>query len=293
VPKLIKFLLSFLLFVAICAVGLQWFVNSEVKSELDQAIKTTEGLSLTYTDLSVEILDKRVVLEDVAVTLPTGANFTAKELRILAFDQIHPTPHYATMEAKDLEIPITNELFGDGAKVLNDLGIVMIAGDTKFDYAYYPADKELTIKNLSINDPKLGSARLAGTLSNIDLDEMRAEQTIGVGIKDIHLNFTDHELMGILAADWARKMGMSPETTLDRISTELDGLSRYAAQQENMIARDVMLGLKRFLNDPGAVTVTATPKDPVPVLYFFMGRDIFENLQLLNLKIETDSSEGI
>ncbi|BCS89375.1 hypothetical protein [Pseudodesulfovibrio sediminis] len=291
--NIFKFLLSFALFVIICWFGLQWFVNSEVKKELDTAVSHTTGLTLTYADLSVDILEKQVVLKDVATTLPSGVPLTADEVRIIAFDQLHEVPHFATLKARGLTIPNTPKLFGDYAQPMTALGIADFAGDTQLDYTYHPDDNVLEIKSFSFNDPKLGFMKLRGSLNNIDLDEMRAEQSVGVGIKDVRLTFTDNELMNILTADWARKMGMSRETTLDRISTELDGLARYAGKQDNQNARDVMLGLKRFLNDPGTLSVSATPKKPVPVLYFFMGRDIFDNLQLLNLKIETDSSEGI
>ena len=64
------------------------------------------------------------------------------------------------------------------------------------------------------------------------------------------MEFTNREFMRLVGEDWARKTGVSETTTLNRIGAELDGLAAYAGTQANEPARQAMLGLKRFLDDP-------------------------------------------
>ena len=291
--RLMKFFLSFVIFVILCFFGLRWFVNSEVDKELSRAVAEIPGLAISYADLSVNILDHAVTLSGVDALLPSGQHVQADRLRILAFDQRNPVPHFATATATGLTIPVTPQNFGQAADYMKGLGIETLSGKGGLDYAFDPATKTLELKDIYLDDPKLGVARLSGVVGNVDLVGFRPEQFFALGINRATLKFSDHTLMKLVTADCAKKMGMSETTTLNRISAELDGLTDYAAKQENGPAENAMRGLRRFLNEPGSIIVSATPTDPVPVLYFFMGRDIFENLRLLNIKIETDSSDGI
>ena len=288
-----KFLLSFVIFVALCAAGVGWYVEYEVEHGLNKAVRETEGLQLRYADCSVNILDHTVVLTNVDATMPSGQHFTADEIRINNFDQLNPLPYYATASGSGLNIPVTTANFGDLAMPMRHMGIASVKGEASLDYDYSPDTATLTVKELSINDAELGHARLIAQVDQLDLIHPRLEQLIGVRIKEATLHFANTGLMARLVRDWAARMRTSNEDTVQRITTELGGLARYAEQQENRSAENVMLGLKRFLTDPGAMTITATPAEPVPVLYFFMGRDLMENLRLLDMRIETDSDEDI
>lgn len=288
-----KFLLSFIIFVAVCAAGVGWFIENEVEKGLYEAIGGTEGLRLDYADCSVNILDHTVVLTDVHATLPTGHHFTAHKLRILTFDQLNPRPYFATATGSGIDIPVTPANFGTLAAPIRELGIASIKGEVSLDYEYSPDTATLNIKEFSLDDADLGHARLSSQLDQLDLIHPRLEQLIGTRIKKASLTFTNQGLMDHLIADWAKRMHTSKDVTVARITKELAGLAKYANSQDNPQAENVLLGLKRFLGDPGTMTVTAEPTAPVPVLYFFMGRDIMENMRLLDLKIKTDSDDNV
>jgi len=288
-----KFSLAFALLVALCASALIWFVNTEVKKEFDQAVADTKGLSLTYTDLTVDILDQCVILENVDTTLPGGQHFTADKVRITAFDPSHPVPHFAAATAHGLALPVTKENFGDSTSVMQRLGIKSISGDVRLDYAYTPETGTLTLKTFALDDPNLGHASLWGTLSKVNLDDGRTEQLLGIHLNEATLRFADGTLMDILIAGCAKMMGLSEQQTVQSITTELEWLAGHAERQGNLPAQNVLLGLKRFLTDPGSITVTARPAKPVPVLYFFMGRDILENMRLLNMSTTANTHEDI
>ncbi|NDV18867.1 hypothetical protein GO013_05470 [Pseudodesulfovibrio sp. JC047] len=291
--KVAKFLISFGVFVVICAVALNWFVHSEVRKELDRTVAETPGLQVSYTDLSVDIYDHAVTLEDVAVTLPSGQTFTADALCISDFDQRNPIPHHARATASRLSCDVTTANFGAWADIMRKSGIESIVGHGVVDYIYDPDTKIFTLKTLSLDDQKLGRATLNCAVTGIDLNAIRLEQLIGFSLKNATLQLTDRSLTHTVVAHWSHVMKTSETQTVSLIRRELAGLAEIAAKQENMVAEDVMLGLRRFMGDPASMTVSLAPNKPVPVLYFFMGRDIFETMQLLNMKIVTNSSDGI
>jgi len=291
--KIAKFLISFGVFVVICAVALNWFVHSEVRKELDRTVANTPGLVLTYDDLSVDIYDHMVMLENVSVTLPSGQTFTADALRITDFDQRNPIPHHARATASRLSCAVTTANFGEWADIMLKSGIDSIVGNVELDYAYNAANGILTLETLSMDDPKLGYATLNCAVDGINLNDMRLEQFVGLRLDNATLRFTDRSLTKTVVRNWSAVMNTSETLTVATIQHELAGLAEHAASKENDVAEDVMLGLRRFMGDPATMTVSFTPTKPVPVLYFFMGRDIFETMQLLNMKIVTTSSDGI
>ncbi|WFS62136.1 hypothetical protein LF599_15970 [Pseudodesulfovibrio thermohalotolerans] len=290
---LTKFLASFAIFATICFFGLKWYVNSEVDKELTRTVAETPGLALSYSDLSVDITNHAVILEGVDALFPSGQHLQADSVRISAFDRDNPIPHYATISAKGLTIPATPQNFGEWAGYIKSLGIEALSGTGALDYAFAPETGILKLKELSLDDPKLGSLSLTGALDNINLAGFRPEQSFALGIRTAVLHFRNREFMRLIGSDWSRKTGMSEAVTLSHINAELDGLAAYAETQGNEPAREFMLGLKRFLNDPGTLTMSANPAESVPVLYFFMGRDMFENLDLLNVHVETGPADGI
>ncbi|WP_319541028.1 hypothetical protein [uncultured Pseudodesulfovibrio sp.] len=291
--KIAKFLISFGVFVVICAVALNWFVHSEVRKELDRTVASTPGLSLTYADLSVSIFEHTVTLNDVTATLPSGQHVTADNLRITDFDQRNPIPHHAHVTATRLSCAVTPENFGSWSEILQKSGVDSIVGNVELNYSYDTTNGILTLKTLSMDDPKLGHAELACAVDRIDLNDMRMEQLLGLRLDNATFRFTDRTLIKTVVRNWSEVMNTSETLTVSSIQRELAGLAEHAASKENTVAEDAMLGLRRFMGDPASIAVSLTPTEPVPVLYFFMGRDIFETMQLLNMEIVTTSSDGI
>jgi hypothetical protein len=288
-----KFLLSFILFIVICYAGLTWFVNSEVEKGLNQAVAEVEGLTLNYSNLSVSIQKQCVTLKNVEATLPQGQFLQADTVTITAFDQINPVPHYMTATATNVTIETTTANLGTWANSMQDLNIATIKGDLTLDYRYAPETKTLDIKTLTLKVPELAEAKLSATIDKLDLHPFRMETLIGLRLGKANLTFTNHSLVNTLIRESANGLNVSEAKALTRISAELSAMADYVGKDENRVAENVLHGLRRYINDPGTVTVSSNPTEPVPMLYLFMGRDIYENLRMMNVQIETDSSEEI
>lgn len=288
-----KFLLSFVIFATICYFGLIWFVNSEVEKGFNEAVANVDGLSVNYADLAVDILDQTVILEGVTATLPLGQQFSADTVRINAFDQMHSVPHFIAMDASGLTMNVSPANFGDWAAPLAALGRTSVAGDVAVAYKYNPDKQSLVVSNLDVSLDGLGEAKLTGTLDRLDLAQLRVEKLVGLRLAEMDLTVVNRSFMDQTVDGAATRMGISRSEVRSMFCAELDAMADYAGSHENSVAENALRGLKRFVDDPGTVTISAKPAEPVPFLYIFMGRDFYENLRLMNVTVVTDSSDNI
>jgi len=290
-PRLGKFIFSFVLFVIVCYGGLVWFVNSEVEKGFNEAVAGVDGLAVTYNDLWVSLGDQTVTLTDAKAILPGGQRVSADELVVFAYDQINPVPHFIKAQAKGLKVT-PSEVVGPWA-LSTALGTDSLNGDMLVDYKFDSTTKILNVHVFSFEDQVLGNLSLSGAITDLDLNGVGVEKLVGLRIKAAELTFTDKSLMGALMAQTAKVMNMSEEAARDQVCAELTSMAEFAGKDENRIAENALRGMKRFVAKPGTITLTARPAEPVPYLYFFMGRDVYDNLRLINLSVQTDSGDDI
>lgn len=288
-----KFFISLAVFIVLCAAGLYWFVNHEVERALNQAVDDVPGLSLTYADLSVGLSDHSVLLEQVEAILPGGQRVAADSLRITAFDQRNPVPHFATVQARGLAVQADQTTVGDWAGPLKALGLTEIRGDLDLDYRYDPQTQTLTVNTLVVSVPGLGDASLKATIDRLDLTQLRVEKLLGLRMVSADLTYADRALVGLLLGNTARLLNVSEAEARARVQAEITAMADYAARDGNPVAAAALAGLADFVADPGQVAIASRPGEPVPVLYFFMGRDFYENLHLLNVTVITDAEHEI
>ncbi|MUM77227.1 hypothetical protein GKC30_06230 [Pseudodesulfovibrio sp. F-1] len=288
-----KFFLSFVVFAAICAAGLYWFVNHEVERAFNQAVSDVPGLIVSYDDIAVRFSDQSVILEGVEAALPGGQRVSAEEIRFGAFDQKNPVPHFAKVWVRGLLVHVTPANFGSWAAPLLSMGVREIRGDLAVDYAYDLTAQALTVRAFSLSAPQLGEVSLTGTVDRLDLDRPRVEKLVGLRLVAANLIYEDRALVGMALGSSARLLGISPAEARERLLAEIGSMIRYGAREGNAVAEDALMGLAEFVAEPGRVVVSARPDEPVPLLYFFMGRDLFDNLRLLNVSVTTDYERDI
>jgi len=288
VGALKKFLLSFVVFVVVCGLGLKWYVNYEVERELRRAVSEVDGLALQWDGLSVSILHPAVVLEGVAGVLPTGEHFTADQVRVTSFDQRNPIPHYAAAEARGVRMDQGPALRGWWPGLSQSLEGAKDPWDLALDYAYNPSAKTLTIKTACLESKGMGRLELSGNFSGIDFSDHRPEQLIGLRIGRADLRFTEAALVGSLLDKTALALQIDVEQVRGQVCDELAAMAVYADNNQNPEAAEALRGLERFVRRPGVLNVAVRPTQPVPVPYIFMGRDIYDNIRLLNLSVTVE-----
>jgi len=283
--RLGKFVFSLLLMIIIGYGALVWFVNREVEKAFNAEIASVDGLELTYADMWVDIGDHTVTISKPVSTLPSGEQLSADEVLISAFDEKHEIPHFIQAEAKGLVINAADAR-KLGLDVTEDL-----AGDMVVDYRYNPEAKALTVNSFTFDDAKLGRLAVSGTVTELDLDAFRVEKLIGLHLKDAELVFTDRSYLNNLYAKLAAGAGISEANARKQVAAELQALAEEGERKGKAQAAEEVRHFQAFMEHSGTVTIKAAPVRPVPYLYLFMGRDLYDNFDLLNLSVEAKRPE--
>lgn len=287
-PRISKFLVAFVLFVVLFYAGTHWYVHDTVEKGLQQAVEKAPGLALNYSRLDVDVSDARVTLTEVE--LKKGAErFFADRLVFSDFDQRHAIPHSMSVRAYGVVVPVDATHLGPLASLFQELGMVELRGDCGLDYVFDPGNNALSVREFTFTSPDLGDLRFSGGFSGVDLDEFRPESLVGLHIMGFDLAFADSGLMDRVLEAYALDRSLDNEAARDFLSREVLGLVTGANAADNEVAVKAFQGLGSFVNDPQTIVIKAAPEEPVPWLYFFMGRDVFESIRLLDLTVGAES----
>lgn|GEM_PF-1016554 len=290
-PLISKFLVGFVLFMVLFYAGMQWYVHDTVEKGLQEAVEKVPGLELNYSRLDVEVTKARVTLTEV--DLKRGAErIFADKVIFSDFDQRHGIPHSMSVLAKGVVLPVDSTHLGPLASLFQELGMVELQGDCGLDYVFDPGNNALNIRSFTFDSPDLGRLHFSGGFGNLNLDDFRPESLVGLQIKGFDLTFADSGLMDRILEVYALHRDLSRQQARDFLSDEVRALVNGADAADNEQAVKAFQGLGTFVNAPEAIVVRATPEEPVPWLYFFMGRDVFESIRLLDLTVETHPVDG-
>lgn len=289
-PIVAKFLVGFILVVVLFYAGMQWYVHDTVEKGIHEAVDKVDELELNYSRLDVDISDHVVTLTEVDIKRGRE-RFFADKLVISNFDQKHEPPHSMSIRADGMVLPVDVTHLGPLASLFKELGMVELRGDGTLDYAFDPDNNTLNIQNLRFTSDTLGDFAMEAAFGNINLDDFRQEQLVGLHIVGADISFRDSGLMDRILDAYAAHSAMSRQEAREFLATEVAALALGAKAIDNKHAEQAFLGLGSFVNDPQEIIIRATPEEPVPWLYFFMGRDVFESIRLLDLVVENLPAE--
>lgn len=285
-PRIAKFLVAFILFVVLFYAGMQWYVHDTVEKGLQETVEKVPDMELNYSRLDVNFTTYEVTLTEV--DLRKGAErFFADKLVFADFDQGHEVPHAMSVRANGVVLPVDVPHLGPLASLFKELGMVELRGDCTLEYAFDPDKKALRLRDFRFRSPELGEFTFRGGFGGVDIDAFRAESLVGLQIMDMDISFADSGLMNRILDAYAMHRNMGREDARAFVSSEVGSLAAAAKVQENEQAMRAFLNLGEFVKDPGTLVIKATPEEPVPWLYFFMGRDVFESIRLLDLLVES------
>lgn len=287
-PRLSKFLIGFVLFMVLLYVGTNWFVHDQVESAVQEVVAGIPGVELRYSRLDVGFTEHTVTLNEVELIQGKKRIF-ADRVVFYHVDEKHTVPHSLKASATGVVLPADWTHLGSFAMVFNTLGLVELRGDCDVEYVYDSKKRELNLKRFHFNAADLGDLELGATFSNIDLDGFRPEKMVGLQVGDMDLAFADAGLMQHLNEGYAATRTMTPEEVRDFFASEISVLIRQAKKNKATIAADAFEGIRSYIETPEKLVVSARPEQPVPWLYFFMGRDVFESMKILNLTVENES----
>lgn len=256
--------------------GVKMHMEGKIRQSARRAadsVRPTALFEYRDEDLVIDLWRQALRLDNLRVVPAGGAPVRLDRLLVRDADLEHSVPHRLDLSAEGLRL----EGAGPG---LDPLAAGLLAqggnrtGRLDLAYEYHPQDRVLDIRELSVEAPGLGRARLALGLGNVDLEAAGLWKNFTSSIRGAELDLAaapDRAASGPLPAAW------TAELEHWRAKAERDGNARALAALE---------GLKRFAEQPGRLKATARPKEPVPILYFFMGRDLPDILGLLRVEVQ-------
>jgi len=280
-----KILVAFVLVVVLGYVGLQWFIHYQVDTGIHKAVARVPGMDVKYSRLDVRPFDHTVTLTEVELSQGPKRIF-ADKLEFSDFDEEHSIPHHMNLTVDGLVMPADFTHLGALASLLEALGVLELRGDMKLDYEYSLEDKTLRVREFGFQDEAFGNLDLKLDLSNVDLDTFRVEKLVGLQVGSGSFRFTDSGLVERVFETYARSRNMSREMAQEVLVGELETLSRHARRKKMEQAAQAYDKLAEFLIKPETLQVKTNPEKPVPWMYFFMGRNGAESINLLNLTVE-------
>ncbi len=205
-------------------------------------------------------------------------------LLILDLDLDHPIPHHVSLRAEGLRLPATEAVLGLLAGELRQQGADSLTGDLDLAYGYAPESKDLTIRTLGLEVPGWGRAKASLSLGNVDLGADTWWKNFTASIQGGELGLFPAAKPSAVTAPAltpANATGPLAQAALAEIDRDL----ALAERDGNAKAQAALTALRHFAAEPGPLAVSLKPKEPVPVLYLFMGRNIPEIFSLLRVEV--------
>ncbi|GAB7024637.1 hypothetical protein [Salidesulfovibrio brasiliensis] len=262
--------------------GITWYVDSKVGDGIRRAAEA-RGASVRWDGLDVDIMDRTVVLTGVQVHWREN-DYYAEQVDFRSLDHKNRPPRFAHVVVTGADVPVTAELFDWATPVLVGMDITDVRGDMTLDYAFDTGDNSLHVRRFDADLEGVGAMTLSARLHNVDPNDLGAERLVGLQFGRTALSFTDAGLLDRLST----LLIPGPEgERRQQFAATLALLAKGAEAGGQPESADAYAALGRFVRDGGTLAVNATPDEPVPWLYMYMGNSPDRMIRLLNLTIST------
>ena len=150
------------------------------------------------------------------------------------------------------------------ARDLRGFGYRTLRGRFELSFRFDPAIGEFRLPRLLADVESLGEVEIALSLDNLTLTpEMSAEeqrdQLLMADLVEARVSYRDDSLMRRIIAREAEERGESPE----QVVRALEEIVAARLPGDTPFQRQAVDALGRFLHDPGQLSLTARPTEPV------------------------------
>jgi hypothetical protein len=244
--------------------GVTMYASNMAAKQVDIAIaRMGPGISATYKNVSYNILNKHVTIDDVVIMAPGSPQpMHIKQMLVKNLDQTSPTPAFMAMDFKGIVIDLKG-LGQDAAAV--ELGYAdTLSCDLGIDYTYARDKKDLDLKKISVTVKDAGTLNLSLRLGNIDIDPNQAVALLftypRVLLQQASLTYRDDSLMDRLLKAEAKKTGCDVAAVKQKLTRDADAA---LSGQNNELLVAALTAVKQFINKPKELSISATPATPV------------------------------
>ena len=279
----LRALLALAVFLAVGWFGAEMYLEKRIDQEIRRKLaEVHDKVRVAWSGVDVDLLTQSLTVSGIEAAFPDGTVMTADRLRVRQADREHFPPHFLRAEISGWTLPVVPAYLGMLAPPLRLSGYKTLTLDADVDYAFDAENKLLDLRRLHFDAHDACELSLSMYLENIGFGWLQA---IGTSIRSGELHYVERGLAGRLSNAFAAAAQMPREQLTGQLS---DALLRDAAEARTagqLQAAEAFTALAAFARGPADLHIRVRPTEPIPVLYFRMGRSLAEMLELLNIEI--------
>ncbi|EPR44656.1 hypothetical protein dsx2_1284 [Desulfovibrio sp. X2] len=280
-----------LLFLLLGAVwwGLRYASENAARREMQTlAARISTHARLTWQGLSVNLLQRSVILYDVRVAVPSEdpvVVFTAEKAYIRRPGENHFYVDLVGIAPEPDEAARLSGLLGCAPGDLRAAAAV--------DAVWDPLTSGLTLKSLELSAPALCTLHLSGTLLNLpppdSIGPTLSVQAVFIQLKRLTATYVDHSLADRLLAREARRLGADPLAyrralagIIDRDIQDWTG--KATTPEDKIVLANASQAVRTFLERPGTLSLQLAPDKPASLVEILLFPPL-ESARRLNLRL--------
>lgn len=242
--------------------GVKLYQNRDAGQRADAFLQRTFGKlgEAHYKDASRSMSG---VLTIHGLTLkPNGRpnEYQISELVVHRYDDQHPTPNFAHIEARGVKLNMTSLPDPRAAMFLGMLGYQNLTADLEVNYDYRPAAKSVSLA-LREDVKDMGEVKL-----DLDLNNVAVERALftypAIELKRAQITYRDESLVDRLLKMAAAQNGLSEQDLVARIQARLD---QKLSQTKDSLESKAVSEIKHFLDHRRSLTVSMEPAQPIRI----------------------------
>ena len=199
---------------------------------------------------------------------------TLKRLRIDLANYISGVPMSGAADVNALELPVAVLPDDDTRTMLEALGYTTLGIDFGYRFDWKEDGGIFTVRDLRLGLRDIGEASMDLTLGGLTpemiADRENVEALALLTFEDARITVTDRSITDKLLAFYAAKKSAKPEDFRKALADGLPLILLALNSGDSDLAARAAKAASTFISNPGTLTVTIKPKQPIPMMALAM-----------------------
>ena len=233
-----------------------------------------------------------ILVKDVVITQkPNPAQPKADqpikiaEIELREYDEKSPKPQFADVSLRGVQIPLDDS----DQKDLKAMGYTQVVLDFTYKFRFDQSTTTLTINEIRIDGVDMGSLSIQLTLGGIPSidwsDEKNLQMMMGATIVGATIKYKDMSLIERAL----KKEATEKNVTVDVLRAQKIAEVKVEEDKEPSAAGKAAYGaFRKFMEKPGTITISAKPKQPVPIMGVMAIKDFGQAAELFGLTVSAE-----
>lgn len=248
-------------------------------------------VDLKYGSVTTGSTAGSVVVKDVVITskpaAPGAQPQTVKiaEIELREYDEKNAKPQYADVTLRGVEIPLD----ASDQKDLTAMGYNKVVLDFTYKFRFDQPASMLTISEIRIDGTDMGSLSIQlqlGGIPSIDWSDDKAMQMMmGATIVGATVRYKDSSLIERALKKESAEKNIPVETLRAQKIAEVKA---EEDKEPSVAGKAAYAAFRKFMEKPGTITITAKPKQPVPLMGMMAIKDFGQAAEMFGLAVAAD-----